>query len=126
MAKKHISGKQVVPVLNLLSSELKNLTSEELTKIFKEKELPYPRPLVTFLFNQNILQRNVKGQYTWVKQSPLYFEDVEPFLKYQRERCNPNKANKPQKQLLTEDACVQFLKSKGYKIFKPVIEHVEI
>lgn len=124
--KQHISGKQVVPVLNLLAKELKNLTSEEITKIFKEKELPYARPLVTFLFNQNILQRNVKGQYTWVKQSPLYYEDVEPFLKYQRERCNPNKINKPQKQLLTEDVCVQFLKSKGYKIFKPVIEHVEI
>ena len=119
-------SKEMACSLNNASLKIKDLDREQLFSLLIKCKIPYTSAFISILCKNKIIQKVTKNRhvtYTWVKDSPLYYGFIETYLKKLRgEKKTETNNLKENKEFL----CIQFLKSKGYKIFKPVIEHVEI
>lgn len=107
-------------IINNICSTIKNLDNKEVRRLFVENKIPYYNSLVTYLIKKGYLKRN-NNLYTWVKQEPLYYKEIESCLDNIRKEKKLNRIED-----ITEDDAIAFLKSKGYKIMKPIVEYTEI
>jgi hypothetical protein len=119
-------SKEIACSLNNASPKIKDLSREQLFSLLLRCKIPYTNEFVSTLCKNKIIKKVYKNHqvtYTWVKDSPLYYGFIETYLKkfrgMKKTAMNNLKVN-------NELSCIQFLKARGYKIFKPVIEHVEI
>lgn len=88
--------------------------------MFVENKIPYYNSIVTYLIKKGYFTCN-NHLYTWVKKEPLYYKEIEHLLDDIRIRKKINRIED-----ITEDDAIAFLKSKGYKIMKPIVEYTEI
>lgn len=128
-----ITAKEMTVKLNGLKEHIRDISMVDLIKILQREQIPYARFLPKFLVEQGIFFSKKKGIYNWVSQEPIFYKVIEHFLEGQRKICcaaakrhtQKKKDNRVQN-VLTEENCVNFLKSQGYRIYKPVVEHVEV
>jgi hypothetical protein len=127
-----INAKDMTVCLNGLREHIRHVNLTDLVKLLKENKIPYAKNLPKFLVDQGILFTK-EGHYNWVSQEPVFYKIIEHFLEVQRKiasetarRYFNKKKNIQPTEELSEEECINFLKSKGYRIYKPVVEHVEV
>ena len=81
--------------------------------------------LIPHFIKNKYLEVNDKSEYTWVKPTPVYYEEIENIIASVRKR-NTESKHKEKVTPFTQEEAIAFLKELGYKIMKPVTEFVEI
>ena len=107
-------------IINKICPTIENLDNKEVRRLFVENKIPYYNSIVTYLIKKGYLKRN-NNLYTWVKEEPVYYKEIEHLLNNIRKKQKLTKIEN-----LTEEDAITFLKSKGYKIMKPIVEYTEI
>ena len=120
MAGKLTDPKQVSKILNEFVKNINKCEFTQLLKIFKEKKVPYAQQTITEFIKRGYLVKT-DGKYSWVKEQPLYFEELNNIFKKSRETRYSYNAHKT-----TEEEAIQVLKKLGYKLYKPTIQYDEI
>ena len=120
MAGKLTDPKVVAKALNEFVKEIHNAEFNKLVKTFKEKKVPYAQQVVTEFIKKGYLVKQ-DGKYNWMKEQPIYFEELNNIFKNCRETRYSYNAHK-----VTEEEAVQILKKLGYKLYKPTIKYDEI
>lgn len=118
--KKCTNAVEITIIINKVCSTIENLHNKEVRRLFMENKIPYYNSLVAYLIKKGYLKRN-NYLYTWIKEEPLCYKEIEHFLNNIR---NEKKFNRIEN--LTEEDAIAFLKSKGYKIMKPIVEYTEM
>ncbi len=103
--------------LNEITNRIKDCSLDELTKFFKENKINYYVHLINYCIKCGYIVR-VKSKYTWVKTEPMYYKEYEQIVKTIQK--------KYEVKVITEESAIAFLKEKGYKIMKPIVEYTEI
>lgn len=88
--------------------------------MFVKNAIPYYSSLLSYLIKKGYL-RKANGLYSWIKEELVYYKEIEHFLNNIR-----NEKKLTTIENLTEEDAIAFLKSKGYKIMKPIVEYTEI
>ena len=115
-----INAVEATIIINKVCSTIENLEHKEIKRLFIEHTIPYYSSLIPYFIKKGYLKRN-NNLYTLVKEEPVYYKEIEHLLNNIR---NENKLNRIED--ITEDDAIAFLKSKGYKIMKPIVEYTEI
>lgn len=103
--------------INELTIKL-NLLRQELDYEYSElaAELPYSNNFVSCLIKNNILVKQENGFYKFVNK-PIHVEKVGKLLQEVREQIYKYKKNNSK---TPEERAIEFLKERGYKIFKEI------
>lgn len=100
----------------------KVFTATEMANLLKEHHIPYAINLRYFTIN-GCLRCNSEHKYTFTN-TPVYFKQLEATLKIARNIANQN-VKKRVSQSLDEITCANFLKSRGWKLQKPITVYKE-
>ena len=103
--------------LNEITNRIKDCSFSELKKMFSENQINYYVHLMNYCIKCGYIVRD-NQKYTWVKTEPMYYKEYEQIVKQSKE--------KYEVKVITEESAIAFLKEKGYKIMKPIVEYTEI
>lgn len=118
--KRNMDAQEVTVIINKVCPTIKNLDNKEVRRLFAENKIPYYNSIVAYLIKKGYFKRN-NHLYTWIKKKPLYYKEIESFLDNIRSEKKLNRIED-----ITEEDAIAFLKNKGYKIMKPIVEYTEI
>jgi hypothetical protein len=100
----------------------KVFTATEMANLLKEHHIPYAINLRYFTIN-GCLRCDSEHKYAFT-DTPVYFKQLEAALKVARNTANQN-VKKRITQSLDEVTCANFLKSRGWKLQKPITVYKE-
>lgn len=119
--KSNIDAQKAIVMINKVCSTIENLEYKEIQRLFVENKIPYYSSLIPYFIKKGYLERKTNNLYSWVKEEPVYYKEIEHLINTTR---NKKKLNRIEN--ITEGDAIAFLKSKGYKIMKPIVEYTEI
>ena len=93
-------------------------------QLFEQILNEMPQQFSTELFIEKMRERNVNQNYIQSGHHVKYLKSKCQMLS--KRMYSKSFLEQPQKPQLTEESCIRFLKSKGYKILKPITEFKEI
>jgi uncharacterized protein (UPF0297 family) len=111
---------EIAMTLNKIAPTIQDLGYNSIIQLFSKHKIPYYTDFIPYLTKQGYLKGD-HSLYTWVKKEPIYYKEIESFLNNVR-----NKKKQRKIEELTEEDAIAFLKNKGYKIMKPIVEYTEI
>lgn len=125
-----IRAKKASLAISLIREKQTQFESKELIQALQAAGCPYPNLVPSLLKKLNIIQK--KGNYyEFVKQEPVHYKLLESglteFSDYYRQYYAKSQKSTTTvlKPIVTEEsAMIAFLKSKGYKIYRP--EYIEV
>lgn len=121
------SSQDITVTLNMLAKGIKEMSYKEISNLLQKNGLPYSHVLPTCLYKNGILKKVKAGIYSYCGTQPLYYKVVETFLSSFRDKKNKaQNARYAQKKELKEEYCIEFLRSRGYKIYKEVRSYKEV
>lgn len=99
-----------------------NFTRTGMINALIRENCPYASRVFPLLKKLELIEKNTDGTYCFTKAEPVYYG----LLVKPLEEIAIRYISKPkQEKLLEESEMIDFLKSKGFKIFKPVTEFKE-
>ena len=138
MKRRKINIKNVAKALNEVTPLIVKVSGGELYDIFKMGKVAYYNAIVPYLNKQGYTSIDDDGLYTWVKQEPVYYKEIEDVIVGARRKIKESRTKgkeilldaiqsiTPTSLTLTEENAIAFLKERGYKIMKPIVEYQEI
>lgn len=133
--------KEKIKSLNQIKSLLvleRSFRKDSFCKLLKEANFKMVDALFCEFVKRGIIIKAKKGQYTFADEKPIYIGVLDTIIKemraqkaaksrnyYKRSKTQPMIQEAPKTQLTVEEA-VNFLKSLGYKILKPITQYEEL
>lgn len=106
---------------NLNTAGVREFKTKDLITSLKNHNCPFPAQVVSSLIKVNAIVPVKYGVYTFKSEDPIYYGSFEKVLE---EKTSIYFSSKKEK--ISESEMIALLKSKGYKILKPVTEYKEV
>lgn len=129
------AAKKAAKVINEIAPKINKICLSDIIKLFTENKIPYYSAIVGYINKKEYTSVDNNGLYTWCKEEPIYYKDIEDIIYRERAKSYKKYTKTKQKALqdthnaalaITEEDAIAFLKGKGYKIMKPIVEYTEI
>lgn len=110
-------------MINEVCPTIQCASYNDMYRLFSTNKIPYYATLIPYFIHKEyiVLKNNV---YSWIKKEPIYYKEIEEILLVQIKKRQVQYENR--NSTLNEDNAIAFLKSKGYKIMKPITEYEEV
>lgn len=118
---RNLDIKSSVARLNEITKNIKNLSDKQVYELFKENKVQYYSSLIPYFKKSGYLSKSDNNLYTWTKTEPVYYKEIVGVIAITKTKYQEKKHIE-----LTEEYAITFLKGKGYKIMKPIVEYTEI
>lgn len=114
------SAKNIIS-LNKIKTELTLFSQKQLIAEMKKHGIKYAKNLTSKLVKKGFVNKVGVSQYEWASEAPIYIGVIEEIFKEIKKDFLKLKSVSS-----SEEAAIEFLKSKGYKIMKPVQTFEEV
>jgi hypothetical protein len=122
--KKEDRAKKVSLAISLVREKGDQFPASGFSTLLKYAGCPYPARVPSILQSLGLIKR--EGQmYRFIKPEPIYFRQLESKLDTIAKQYVKKQTTKLKPLVSDEQAMINLLKSKGYKILSPVTKYVE-
>lgn len=123
--------KEVTKLINEFKAKYETFTRQNFYDFCLKNNIPYRQHWLVRLIGNNVVQRIRHGQYIWIGKDPVFIGIVNIILVDMKDYFIGHKKDNGIKvikhvETSKEQEAIDYLKSLGYKIMKPVNDFVEI